>query len=81
VTNKGHAKRTEGSITIPLLKEKKIEIRFQKEQKVYSEKIKKGDAKVFFSNDGCLIVHHNDNGTVRAVFVDKTGKIKDLKEI
>ena len=48
---------------------------------MYSEKIKKGDAKVFFSNDGCLIVHHNDDGTVRAVFVDKTGKIKDLKEI
>ena len=80
MTNKDLAKRTEASISIPLPKGLKIEARFQRGQVVYSEKIKKGEAKVFFLNGGCLIVHHI-NGKVRAAFIDKTGKIKDLTEI
>ena len=81
MTNKELAKRTEGSITVPLPKGLKIEVRFQRGQSVYSEKVKRGEAKVFFPNDGCLIIHHYKDGKVRAAFIDKTGKIIDLTEI
>jgi len=81
VTNKKLAKGTEASITIPLPKGLKIELRLQRGSSVYSEKIKRGETKVFFPNDGCLIVHYCDDGKVRVVFTDKTGKIKGLTEI
>ena len=80
MASKKLAKRTEASISVPLPKGQKIEVRFQRGQIVHSEKIKKGETKIFFLNGGCLIVHHIGE-KIRAAFIDKTGKIKDMTEI
>jgi hypothetical protein len=46
------------------------------------ENVKKGEVKVFCSEDGCLVVRYNENaGKLRFAFVSNNGRIKTVGEL
>ena len=72
----------EASVTIPIPKLFEIELRFQRKKLVVCENIKGGEAKVFCSNSGWLIVFYdNKSNKLRYAFVDKKGKLSELGEL
>jgi len=86
VCSEGSEKKVEEidtSISIPIPKTSlKIEFRFKREKSVLQVDIKPGEAKVFHSSDGWLLVHYDDK-TKRLLyaFLDRKGRLKEMGEL
>lgn len=73
---------TNASISIPVSKSFKIELRFKREKCVLCESINSREAKVFFLGNGLLIVRYDDGAKrLRYAFLDKGGRLKELGEL
>jgi len=84
--NGSSAKRTEFSagISIPSFSsegEKTIQVHFERAQKVYSDSIKPGKAKIYCSGDTFLIVNYHKDGKLRWALLGKSGEIKEVGEL
>jgi hypothetical protein len=73
----------DASISIPVPKTSlKIELRFKREKLVLQEDIKIGEAKVFRSSEGWLLVRYDDKTKkLFYAFLDKKGRLREMGEL
>ena len=81
--SKKKVEEIDASISIPVPKTSlEIELRFKRERSVLQEDIKIGEAKVFRSSEGWLLVRYDDKTKkLFYAFLDKKGRLREMGEL